>query len=77
MEDEAPVELIDAGWNDTDSEGGRSECIFERRSHFNNSCKGISTISPHDKDNPDKWMFGPSFSTNKIIFTARAMNLTS
>jgi hypothetical protein len=77
MEDEAPVELIDAGRSDTDSEGGRSECIFERRSHFNNGCKGISAISPHDKDNLDKWRFGPSFSSHKIIFTARVMNLTS
>ena len=33
MEDE---KLIDAGWNDTDSESGRSKCIFECSSHFDN-----------------------------------------
>ena len=37
---------------------------------------GISAISPLDQDNPDEWRFGPSFTTNKIIFTARAVNLT-
>lgn len=33
---EAPVELMDAAWNDTDSESGRSECAFERSSHLDN-----------------------------------------
>ena len=75
MEYEAPVELIDAGWNDSDSESGRSECIFERSSHFDNGCKGVSAMSPHDKDNPNTWRFGPLFSTNKIVSTARAVNL--
>jgi len=36
----------------------------------------ISAIDPPGEDNPDKWRFGPSFSTNKIVFTARAVNLT-
>ena len=51
MEDEAPVELINAGQNNTDSKSGCSECIFKDRLHFNNGCKGISAIGPHDKDN--------------------------
>jgi hypothetical protein len=33
---EAPVELMDAGWNDTDPESGRSECILEHSSHLDN-----------------------------------------
>jgi hypothetical protein len=33
-------------------------------------------MNPPDEDNPDEWRFGPSFSTNKIVFTARAVKLT-
>jgi len=60
-DDDAPAQLISTGWDDdADSENGHS----------------VSAISPHDKDNPAKWRFGPSFSTNKIVFTARGINLT-
>jgi len=55
-----PSEASDAGWNDNDSESGCS----------------VSAINPHDEDDPATWRFGPSFSTNKIVFTAAAVNLT-
>jgi len=77
-EDEVPVQSIDTGRDNSDSESGCSECFFERSLHFTNRSlqPGISAISPHDEDNPDKWRFGPSFSTNKTVFTTRAVNLT-
>ncbi|KAM6503530.1 hypothetical protein JOM56_000473 [Amanita muscaria] len=50
---------IDTDKDNSDSETGRS----------------ISAMDPPDEDNPDEWRFGPSFSTNKIVFTARAVNL--
>ncbi|KIM85473.1 hypothetical protein PILCRDRAFT_365058 [Piloderma croceum F 1598] len=58
--DDKPAKLIDADKDNSDSETGRS----------------ISAINPPDEDNPDEWRFGPSFSTNKIVFTARAVKLT-
>ncbi|KAF8814773.1 hypothetical protein BYT27DRAFT_6959794 [Phlegmacium glaucopus] len=58
---DAPVHLISTGWDDdSDSEHGRS----------------VSAQIPHDEDNPAEWQFGPSFSTNKIVFIARGINLT-
>ncbi|KAF8814185.1 hypothetical protein BYT27DRAFT_6339444 [Phlegmacium glaucopus] len=58
---DAPVHLISTGWDDdSDSENGRS----------------VSAQIPHDEDNPAEWQFGPSFSTNKIVFIARGINLT-
>ena len=71
------MESIDGGWNDTDLESGRSECTPGRSSHSDNGPKGVSATSPHDNDNPDTWRFSPSFSTNKIVFTANAVKLTS
>jgi hypothetical protein len=67
------VKSIDSGQNDTDLESGRSECILGHSSHFNNGPKGVSAMSPHDNDDPDTWRFSPSFSTNKIVFTANAV----
>jgi hypothetical protein len=58
---DAPAHLISTGWDDdSDSENGRS----------------VSATSPHDEDKPAEWQFGPSFSTNKIVFTARGIDLT-
>ena len=58
-------------------DSGQSECILGHSLHFHNGPKGISTMSPHDNDNPDTWRFSPSFSTNKIVFTVNAVKLTS
>ena len=51
--------------------------ILERNRRFtNNSGRlGVSAVIPHDEDNPAEWWFGPSFLTNKIVFTARGINL--
>ncbi|KAF5379415.1 hypothetical protein D9615_006535 [Tricholomella constricta] len=48
---------LDTNEDNSDSESGRS----------------ISPMSPPGEDDPKKWRFGPSFSTNKIVFTARAL----
>jgi hypothetical protein len=34
-----------------------------------------NTPPPPDGENPSDWRFGPSFSTHKIVFTARAVSL--
>lgn len=34
-----------------------------------------NTPPPPDGENSSDWQFGPSFSTNKIVFTARAVSL--
>ena len=73
---EAPVELMDTGWNDTDSEVAAVSTSLNAARNSITGCKGISATSPHDKDDPATWRFDPSFSTNKIIFTATAVNLT-
>jgi len=59
LADDAHLQLMHASGCDSGSESGLS----------------VSAIHPHDKDDPDTWRFGPSFSTNKNVFTARAFCL--
>ncbi|KIL64176.1 hypothetical protein M378DRAFT_24755 [Amanita muscaria Koide BX008] len=60
---------------ESDANGAAKSIDTDKDNSDSDTGRSISAIDPPDEDNPDEWRFGPSFSTNKIVFTARAVNL--